>query len=146
MSPLECRPRRCGASRRRNCKSKNSSLISADPSLALQVALCGGSCAPVRSSPTPGRRTLFSKGTGWCPGCLQLPLHKQQCGHRTAPLQTARFLESVPPKKKSCHDIVNFLKSLEFWISFSQESKKKKKKNRKKTKNSTLCKLSVLKM
>jgi hypothetical protein len=47
------------------------------------------------------------------PGCSQLPLYKQQHGHRTAPLQIARFLKAVPRKKLS--HIVNFLKSLEFW-------------------------------
>jgi hypothetical protein len=46
------------------------------------------------------------------PWCSQLPLYKQQCGHRTKPLQIARFLETVPRKKLS--DIVNFLKSLKF--------------------------------
>jgi hypothetical protein len=40
-------------------------------------------------------------------------IYMQQHGHRTAPLQTARFLKAVPRKKLS--DIVNFLKSLEFW-------------------------------
>jgi hypothetical protein len=37
----------------------------------------------------------------------------QQHGYRTAPLQTARFVLKAVPRKKS--DIVNFLKSLEFW-------------------------------
>jgi hypothetical protein len=37
----------------------------------------------------------------------------QQQGHRMAPLQTARFLKAAPQKKLS--DIVNFLKSLDFW-------------------------------
>jgi hypothetical protein len=46
------------------------------------------------------------------PECSQLPLYMQQRGHRTTPLQTARFLKAVPRKKS---DIVNFLKSLEFW-------------------------------
>jgi hypothetical protein len=46
------------------------------------------------------------------PGCSQLPQYMQLHGHRTAPLQTTRFLEAVPWKKS---DIVNFLKSLEFW-------------------------------
>jgi hypothetical protein len=41
----------------------------------------------------------------------------QQHGHRLAPLQTARFLKAVPRKKLS--DIVNFLKSLEFWRNFT---------------------------
>jgi hypothetical protein len=35
----------------------------------------------------------------------------QQHGHRTASLQTARFLKAVPRKKLS--NIVNFLKSLD---------------------------------
>jgi hypothetical protein len=47
------------------------------------------------------------------PECSHLPLYMQQHGHRTAPLQTARFLKVVPRKKLS--DIVNFLKSLECW-------------------------------
>jgi hypothetical protein len=48
------------------------------------------------------------------PGCSQLPLYMQQHDHRTAPLQTAGFLKAVSRKKK-LSDIVNFLKSLEFW-------------------------------
>jgi hypothetical protein len=47
------------------------------------------------------------------PGCSQLPLYMHQHGHRTAPLQTARFLKAALQKKLS--DIVNFLKSLDFW-------------------------------
>jgi hypothetical protein len=54
----------------------------------------------------------FLNGHWPVPGCSQLPLYMQQHGHRTAPLQTARFLKAVPRKKLS--DIVNFLKSLEF--------------------------------
>jgi hypothetical protein len=55
----------------------------------------------------------FLSGHWTVPGCSQLPLYMQQHGHRTAPLQTARFLKTVPRKKLS--DIVNFLKNLEFW-------------------------------
>jgi hypothetical protein len=46
------------------------------------------------------------------PGCSQLQLYMQQHGHRTAPLQTVRFLKAVPRKLS---DIVYSLKSLEFW-------------------------------
>jgi hypothetical protein len=57
--------------------------------------------------------SAFLNGHRLVPGCSQLPLYMQQHGHRTAPLQTARFLKAVPQKNLS--DIVNFLKSLEFW-------------------------------
>ena len=57
--------------------------------------------------------SAFLNGHRPVPECSQLPLYTQQHGHRTAPLQTARFLKAVPRKKLS--DIVNFLKSLEFW-------------------------------
>jgi hypothetical protein len=57
--------------------------------------------------------STFLNGHRPVPGCSQLPLYMQQHGHRTAPLQTARFPKGVPRKKLS--DIVNFLKSLEFW-------------------------------
>jgi hypothetical protein len=43
----------------------------------------------------------------------------QQHGHRTAPLQTARFRKAVPRKKLS--DIVYFMKSLEFWRNIMYE-------------------------
>jgi hypothetical protein len=57
--------------------------------------------------------STFLNGHRPVPECSQLPLYMQQHGHRTAPLQTARFLKAVPRKKLSY--IVNFLKSLEFW-------------------------------
>jgi hypothetical protein len=44
---------------------------------------------------------------------LAAPTIYAEHGHRTAPLQIARFLKAVLRKKLS--DIVNFLKSLEFW-------------------------------
>jgi hypothetical protein len=56
--------------------------------------------------------SAFLNGHRPVPGCSQLPLHIQHHGHRTAPIQTARFLNAVPRKKLS--EIVNFLKSLEF--------------------------------
>jgi hypothetical protein len=36
-------------------------------------------------------------------GCPQLPLSKQQCGHRMAPLQTTWFLEALPWRKVVKH-------------------------------------------
>jgi hypothetical protein len=60
--------------------------------------------------------SAFLNGHRPVPGCSQLLLYMQQHGHRRAPLQTARFLKAVPRKKK-LSDIVNFLKSLEFWIN-----------------------------
>jgi hypothetical protein len=57
--------------------------------------------------------SAFLNGHRPVPDCSQLPLYMQHHGHRTALLQTARFLKAVPRKKLS--DIVNFLKSLEFW-------------------------------
>jgi hypothetical protein len=53
--------------------------------------------------------SAFLNGHWAVPGSSQLPLSKQQHG----PLQIVGFLEAVPRKKLS--DIVNFLKSLEFW-------------------------------
>jgi hypothetical protein len=58
--------------------------------------------------------SAFLNGHQSVPGCLQLQLYMQQHGHRTAPLQNARFLKAVPRKKKLSY-ILNFLKSLEFW-------------------------------
>jgi hypothetical protein len=57
--------------------------------------------------------SAFLNGHRPVPGCSQLLQYMQQHGHRPAPLQTARFLKTVPQKKLS--DIVNFLKNLEFW-------------------------------
>jgi hypothetical protein len=57
--------------------------------------------------------SAFLNGHWPVPECSQLPRYMQQHGHRTAPFQTARILKAVPQKKLS--DIVNFLKSLEFW-------------------------------
>jgi hypothetical protein len=57
--------------------------------------------------------STFLNGHRSVPEYSQLQLYMQQHGHRTAPLQTAGFLKAVPRKKLS--DIVNFLKSLEFW-------------------------------
>jgi hypothetical protein len=56
--------------------------------------------------------SAFLNGHRPVPGCSQLP-HICKHGHRTTPLQTARFLKPVPRKMLS--NIVNFLKSLEFW-------------------------------
>jgi hypothetical protein len=59
--------------------------------------------------------SAFLNGHRPVPGCSQLELYMQQHSHRTAPRQTAQFLKAVFQKKLS--DIVNFLKSLEFWIN-----------------------------
>jgi hypothetical protein len=62
----------------------------------------------------------FFSGHRPVPGCSQLSLYMQQHGHRTAPLQTARFLKAVPRKKLS--DIEYFMKSLEFWRNDATEN------------------------
>jgi hypothetical protein len=56
--------------------------------------------------------SAFLNGHQPVPGCSQLPQYMQQHGHRTTPLQIARFLKAVPRKKNSD---VNFLKSMELW-------------------------------
>jgi hypothetical protein len=56
--------------------------------------------------------SAFLNGHWPVPGWLQLALCMQEHGHRTAPLQTARFLKAVPWQRSG---IVNFLKRLEFW-------------------------------
>jgi hypothetical protein len=61
---------------------------------AMQRYLCARTViSDPRTAPT------FLSGHRPVPGCSQLPLYKQQHSHRTPPLQTAQFLETIPRKK-----------------------------------------------
>jgi hypothetical protein len=82
------------------------SLILADPSLATQVAPCGGCCVPVRSFSTPGRLPLSSMVTGRCPDA-------RSSNYISSSAVTARHLFRQPDISKqllgkNLSDIVNF--------------------------------------